>query len=283
MRIHIKIVDYNDVVFHDQNCRRMNSFAASAPALTVIANRSLVLKEQPFRHIILDNFFTPDFYRALCNAFQRQIDAGIAETFTLQKFSRFSHYDAYYWTLPPQSGWPLTFFYTPAWRDYFSAMFHVPLTDDVNAEFQHHLVNSQSGFVHNDYNPAFFPDRPADGKMNPFYYQCAYYGKAAQQGVRERVRSIAIIYYMNNPLWSEGDGGETGLYDHSSASVPVQRVAPINNRLLAFACSPDSPHGFLQNRRSVRNSFNMWFHGDKATAMTRFGGAIPRLRAAATL
>ncbi len=244
----------------------------SGNGLESIRNRGRAITEQPFRHIILDDFFTDDYYQALCAAFNQTLNNGLSETHDLRCFSRFQRYDAYYWPFPPASVWPLAFFYSTAWRDYLCDLFAVTLVDDVSADFHHHPPHSQSGSVHNDYNPAFFPDNPPNGHMNPFYYQCSYHGKTPQSNTRERARALSVLYYLNNPEWTPSGGGETALYAWHTDPEPFRSVAPINNRLLVFECGPGSFHRFLGNRDGVRNSMMQWFHGEKESVVARFNG-----------
>ena len=90
--------------------------------------------------------------------------------------------------------------------------------------------------------------------------------------VRETMRAIAILYYLNNPEWLPGDGGETGLYRAITDQVDqaVVSVPPINNTLVAFECSPYSFHAFRTNRQP-RNSLVMWLHREKAEALAQWG------------
>ena len=90
--------------------------------------------------------------------------------------------------------------------------------------------------------------------------------------VRETMRAIAILYYLNNPEWSPGDGGQTGLYRAMSDQVDqaVVSVPPINNSLVAFECSPRSFHTFRTNRQP-RNSVVMWLHREKDEALAQWG------------
>jgi len=93
------------------------------------------------------------------------------------------------------------------------------------------------------------------------------------------VRCTTLIYYLGNPAWHVGDGGETALYagtrrDHR---YPEARVPPVNNSMLLFNCTPTSFHAFTQNWRSERNSIIMWLHAPP-TAMARRYGAESFIR-----
>jgi Rps23 Pro-64 3,4-dihydroxylase Tpa1-like proline 4-hydroxylase len=90
---------------------------------------------------------------------------------------------------------------------------------------------------------------------------------------REAVRAVAVIYYLNNPQWQPGDGGETGLYRTVRDAIehPVAVVPPLNNSLVAFECTPGSYHTFRSNVRHPRNSVVIWLHVEKSAAIARWG------------
>jgi hypothetical protein len=60
--------------------------------------------------------------------------------------------------------------------------------------------------------------------------------------VHETIRAIAVLYYLHNPRWHPGDGGETGIYSYHRQPVlgPTKAVPPINNSLLLFECRSNS-------------------------------------------
>jgi Rps23 Pro-64 3,4-dihydroxylase Tpa1-like proline 4-hydroxylase len=86
-----------------------------------------------------------------------------------------------------------------------------------------------------------------------------------------------MLFYLGNPPWKPGDGGETGLYASGTDPVhaPAVAVPPRNNSLLAFACTPFSYHSFLSNRRTVRRTVSVVLHQRRADVVARWGaGAI---------
>ena len=97
--------------------------------------------------------------------------------------------------------------------------------------------------------------------------------------VIRHVRAVSILYYTANPPWHRGDGGQTGLYERRSdrTDQPTATVAPVNNTLLAFECTPNSSHSFISNRVSERNSVTMWLYRSDRAAVTRWGeGTLER-------
>jgi Rps23 Pro-64 3,4-dihydroxylase Tpa1-like proline 4-hydroxylase len=71
-----------------------------------------------------------------------------------------------------------------------------------------------------------------------------------------------MIFYLANPPWKPGVGGETGLY--TSMTDPVDAAAsavpPVNNTMLIFENTPESFHSFISNTKQTRNSLILWLH-----------------------
>lgn len=244
----------------------------------VIENKQIVIEEKPFRHVVIDNFFKKDFYDALCAAFKKVLLGGLSETRRLDIFSRFDRYDAYSYSINPKSGYPLNFFYTKEWHDYIAGIFGVSASRDVTGGFHHHLVNSEDGFIHEDFNLVSFVEDRLENGINPFYNQCVYTDDSPdkQPHTFKRMRAVALIYYLlDDPNWKDGDGGETGLYGSRDKNSLISKVAPINNRLFAFEISPYSFHGFLKNKKSRRNSIIQWLHQEPEIMLKRYVGHKP--------
>jgi Rps23 Pro-64 3,4-dihydroxylase Tpa1-like proline 4-hydroxylase len=83
-----------------------------------------------------------------------------------------------------------------------------------------------------------------------------------------------MIYFLDNPNWQRGAGGETGLYAGAYDDVhdPAVAMPPINNSLLLFKCSPRSYHSFISNRQFERNSVIAWYHRPRAAVEAEHGG-----------
>jgi len=243
-----------------------------------IKNHPEKVEEAPFPHIYVEDFFKEAYYASLCRQFEEVKSRGRAEKLSKNNLSRFPGYDAYCWIFPPKSTYPLNLFYTQEWRLYFSHLFDIPLTYDVVAEFHHHQVGSTNGFVHNDYNICCFKEDYLSNGINPWYYQCSFDPKSIKEHdeeVQKRMRSIAIIFYLNNEPWQKGNGGETGLYTKNETFSLVKAIPPKSNSILAFEISPTSYHGFIENAVLERNSIIMWLHSDKDLYLARNNGAKP--------
>ncbi len=247
--------------------------------LRVIRNRDIIVREEPFRHIVVDDFFEPAFYSYLCKAFQNRLDLGLSETPQRGRFARQPNsYDAYLWVPNPRSGFPLNFFYTAEWDELISGIFALRSSKDTILSFHHHRPNSKDGWIHSDFSLcSFVEDRLRNG-INPWYHQCRYEDSTGDQqsGTFRRMRAVALIFYLlNDPQRQDGDGGETALYPVKDAKSPATVIAPRNNRLFAFEINPNSFHRFLSNRNYQRNTIIQWLHQEPEVARERYPDALP--------
>jgi hypothetical protein len=211
--------------------------------------------------------------------FQELLQRGLSETHVSGKFARnIKGYDAYALSFSPALDGPLAIFVSREWHDMLARLLGIEATGDINGGFHHHLPGSGSGRPHNDLNPGWFVDSPrTDGINVSNYEKCDYNsGQIYKPGLkaRETVRAAALLFYLNNPSWRQGDGGETGLYLDAGQAVdqPSEAPPPVDNSLLLFECTPHSYHAFLQNHRNPRNSLIMWLHRTKAEVERRWGG-----------
>jgi 2OG-Fe(II) oxygenase superfamily len=231
---------------------------------------NITVKKQPFKHIIIDKLFHKPFYNLMCNEFNLRLSKGLEDNYSTQRFWKFDHYDAWCWTFNPIKDRIFSnIFYSPYWKRFINGFFNLKLTNNMLAEFHYHKIGSKSGYVHNDYDLSSFKNEPLENGINPWFHQCVYRGRANE--ANHCVRSIAMLYYFNNPLWTEGDGGETGLYVSHDDLTPITKIPPINNRLLAFEISPKSFHAFATNKKNIRNSMVMWMHSNEEYMEKRYG------------
>jgi hypothetical protein len=224
-------------------------------AFTDVRDRRLALESAPFPHIIIDDFFKPDAYRMLAEQFATVQRRGfLEEAWSPDYFHRFEiDYDGYVYTPPPtlERTDPLSVFFSLEWNWFFSKLFRQFTTFETAPAFHHHPAGNRTGFVHHDNADKHFSPlrRLPNGVM---------YGEGNASDPLIRRRKIAILYFLENDSWKEGDGGEVGFYSADGKTL-ITKVAPLNNRLLAFQISPISQHAFQGNRRE-RNSIVQWFH-----------------------
>jgi hypothetical protein len=245
---------------------------------TILANRRWWMKSSPWPHLVAENVLEPGFFAEIEKQFRSILDRGFGKPDDETRFSRnMPNSDAYGWNLPPDVGGPLALFYSRAWHDMLVATTGVSSTLDVNAALHHHQVGSANGSVHRDVGIGWFSDQPRADGINPMdLSRCSYVSGQSpekEMPVREVVRSLTLIFYLCNPDWRSGEGGETGLYERASDPLdrPGARVAPINNSILIFENRLDSYHSFLSNPRLARNSIILWLHRSKSEAVARWG------------
>lgn len=218
---------------------------------------------EPFPHIVVDDFLKPEAYEAIENDFRKRLAIGVENT--PHRYDRFHTFDIDYdgYKYAPE-GWtdpagPLYFFYSAAWNTFFSQLFNQPVTLTTSMAYHHHPPGDRTGFVHHDFADRYFDIRlrlqsgviPRDMMPNIRFQN-------QKENILIERRAIAILFYVANPPWKEGDGGETGLYADDQKTL-LKKIPPVNNRLLAFHISKRSYHAFQANTLP-RNCIVQWFH-----------------------
>jgi hypothetical protein len=243
----------------------------------LLGSRRWIRREQPFPHIIARSVFSEPFHAALDRGMKRLIRKGLSEGPDPRRLSRnIPGYDAYALGFRPESvRGALGVFLSAGWRDLVCGLFGVAPTPYLFAGAHYHLPGSQHGFVHNDYNPVWFPLAGNAPIRVPDQQACSYKtgaGSLDEGDKAQLVRAVALIFFTANDGWTVGDGGETGLYRTAQDRVcePAIGIPPENNSLVAFECSPRSFHSFIANRRP-RASVIMWTHCAPEVADRRFG------------
>ena len=252
--------------------------AASLNLAHVLANRHWRWRAEPFPHVVAERVFTDEVYASFAHELRSRLE-GTWPADGPGFHRNMRGYDALGMDFHP--GWtgPLRFFLSRAWHDCIAEVFGVAASGHVSGGLHHHKPGSASGQIHNDLNPGWFAEyESADGIMVTRPDVCRYAtGETEPPGlpVTEVVRGVAVLFYLENLSWSPGDGGTTGLYRGATdnVEVPVLEVAPRDNTLLAFECTPTSFHSFVRNRRHPRNSLIYWLHRPKADVVARWGEA----------
>jgi hypothetical protein len=212
---------------------------AEQSARDLIANRRWITSANPFPHVVADNVFEAGFYRELVEVVNGAIGG--------EEMKNATAHDIMVKPVTADAGWPLSYFYSAEWQRIVSGVFELPPTGEVTCAVHHHVVGSANGYPHNDLRRDWLAG--TTHSITP---------KLSERP--PAVRGVAVLIYLANPPWRPGDGGETGLFRSSADPIhrAVRYVAPVNNRLLAFPCSPLSYHAFRSNRRRPRNSIVMW-------------------------
>jgi hypothetical protein len=277
----ISLIDAQDLITRrkppdDVMATDRQSAAGRDALIRQVANRRWLRREKPFPHIIATNVFSRAFYRSLEREFYRQFEQAAPGGLNDPSL-KMRGYDAYGLHFSPNQSGPFSIFVSRAWHDLMASLFNVNACGFINAGLHHHLVGSGNGRVHTDLSIGWFVDYPSRSGIRVSRHDLCHYtdGAALAPGVRpfESVRAVSMLFYLANPPWSPGDGGETGLYQSSQDPVdsPAFRMPPINNSILLFECTPHSYHSFLRNNKSVRNSIIMWIHSSKDQAIARWG------------
>ena len=250
---------------------------------TVVAAREMTRRPAPFPHVVVTNMFEEAFYEELCRHFDGVLGQGFGPDVHRQFTAARAPHDFYAHSFRWDRFGPFGVFVSRPWIDLLGRIFPVPLSGHALCGLHHHPAGTGHGFVHNDFHAGYFADLPdRQGVTVARTELCAY---ATGVPVRpdipviEAVQGLALIYYLNSPDWSPGDGGETGLYPgfHAPLDSPAAKVPPVNNSLVAFEVAPRGWHAFMANRSGPRNSFIAWYGRRKEEALVRWGRDSVRL------
>lgn len=222
----------------------------------------------PFPYIHITDVYDPPSYAAIAAAIEVLVE-------TNQIKHKIAGYDALGCGFGPASLPPLAFFCSEVVRDWLNSMFQVPNTPYLSMGAHFHFRGSAHGFIHNDYNPGWFP-RATYGMQFPRPDICRYTSGEGSLPAHQRVqtiRGVGMIFYVGNEPWAPGDGGETGLYLHEDDPVeaPAVAIPPLNNTMLIYECTPASWHSFLTNRTTTRTNIIGWTHRPYEDGIQRYG------------
>jgi len=256
---------------------RTKSERRTIPQLAkILANRRWIRRERPYPHVVARNVFTPAFYSALEAEFYMLLAKGLSECPNSARMSRtIAGYDAYGIGFGQFSEGPFALFGFEPWHDMLAGLFDVRATGHVNIGAHHHRAGGLAGWIHNDFNPVWFPVIESASRIqHPDHSLCIYKtgtGPLQRAQKVEVVRAVAMIFYLCNPGWKEGYGGETGVFSSAAPDTqPSYRIAPENNSVFVFECTPQSYHSFLANPGMARNSIIMWIHRSMQDATARW-------------
>jgi hypothetical protein len=228
--------------------------------------------EFPFRHVVIDNAFTKEFYESVCDYFNKKKSEGLFDEIVPGQFHAFidiiKPYDGYVLSLTHQPDAPTNFFFSNEWNLYFSKLFG-RITDNTTAlGFHFHKEGDKTGWVHSDYALKRFDKKHLlENKTISIPYETG--GETGvtteeQKNLSSTAflsrRAITLLFYFNNSA-GEGVGGGTGIYASTESTEPTKIIEPKNNRLFAFEVSPKSYHAF-QTNQTDRSSLAQWFHVD---------------------
>ncbi|MFI5041025.1 MAG: Stf0 family sulfotransferase [Acidimicrobiales bacterium] len=237
--------------------------------VTQLGNRRWWRCATPFPHFRADRVFVDDLYERMAAQFREHLAAGL--------FARdIPGYDASAKAVTAKDAGDFSVFVSSAWRDLLAGLMAPDATGEVNLTLHHHDVGSRSGLPHNDLNPGWFAAGDDPGAITVSDAAVCPYRTGVTTDERhsvERVRAVAVIFYLANPPDAGNSHGGTGLYRQVSDPVhrPVALIPPSNNSLVAFECTPYSFHSFITNPYFERNCLVMWLHRRKEDVVRRWG------------
>jgi hypothetical protein len=235
---------------------------------------------RPFRHIRAERVFRTNVYEGLERAFLALMDAKGINQDGEPRFQQRAGYDALILGMRENLSSQFAPLFERRWIDFLAGLADLPALAQIDAALHHIPVNSRSGWIHTDFCSGWFNSEITGNIVFPDRTACDYFTgtkKSADAQPQEFIRAATMIFYLHNDGWKEGCGGETGLYASSRAgSGEMCTVAPVNNSLLLFECSPHSYHSLIANPGCQRNSIILWLHSSVENAQSRWGRGFTR-------
>lgn len=234
-----------------------------------LRDRAWRVHDLPYRYCVAKDVFVDSVREQLSSAFEERISK------SRSKSTPYANYDA---VILPFEEADRAKFHPLLDRPFLATVasaLQLDVTFEVDGALHRHPPGSRTGWIHNDFNPGWFPRAARNDELLLCDHGVCNYrtGVASRAEISpvQRMRRLTLIYYLNNRDWREGDGGETGLYPSAERSVLEPEVAlpPIDNSFLAFECSPHSYHSFLSSKRQ-RNSIILWLHWSLEAAKSRW-------------
>lgn len=218
----------------------------------------------PFNYIIIDNLFNQNIYKELCNKFP----SFIARTTPYKdQPGATSNYEGYI------SGLGLSdltdgydFFASQELQNFVEKEFDIKTSKYIAPSAHFHKAPSKNGFIHRDMNICSF-----DPTINSSGFITAggvlYTDDSNTNNNIKLIRSIAMLYYLNNDDSLDCIGGGTGIYSGYSGEL-LTTIEPKNNRLFIFEISHNSYHAFI-GANYDRSAIVNWFHSSPAYIINR--------------
>jgi hypothetical protein len=230
---------------------------------------------EPFVHVRAEGVFEQQVYDQLVAQFNQVMEnTRLGETQKPVFRPPSKSYDAMICGLTYKSAQSFLPLFDPDW---LKALASIAGFDDariIDGALHHVPQGSRSGYIHTDFCSAWF-DRSNEDDIVRFpvrgmtdYFSGVVRSPAARPV--EYIRVATMIFYLANDGWTEGDGGETGLFSTASGIGPKALCPPVNNSLLLFECMPHSFHALQGNPGRDRNSIILWLHADVESVLQRW-------------
>lgn len=149
-------------------------------------------------------------------------------------------------------------------KELIASSLQIRLDNNIMLGMHRHNPPSKAGWSHTDFAVVSFPNiEPNFNGLRVFHEGCGCEysddSRDRQPNSIKTARAVACLYYIGNPTWKPGMGGETGVLAEPGSRV-VASVPPRNNSLLVFEISPISYHAYLGSPHAQRNCFIWWYH-----------------------
>ena len=178
------------------------------------------------------------------------------------------HHMAYRMNLNPNFGLKHNFFQNMAWKNFVQSLVpDIPLENYLLTEMHNHQGQSPNGFIHMDFDPSKFDNKPYGGENRIFDgIDTAWNALSPNEcricdGEEESFpflqKNLAVIYYVGyGPKLDEDKpaGGHTALFWEDDHINPAIGISPVENRLALFENSPWSWHASRSNNSEYRYS-----------------------------
>jgi len=226
---------------------------------------SIEYNNQPFRYIVIDNLLNELIYKNLCNKFKSFIDRTVPYKDQPGATSNYEGYISGLSTKDCTDGYD--FFISDELKNFTEKTFEILTTKYMSPSAHFHKTPSKNGFIHRDMNICSFAESADKVVTNNIAYTDD--SKLKQPNSIKVIRSIAMLYYLNNPEnIDDYTGGGTGVYDGYAGNL-IREIKPVNNRLFMFEICNNSVHSCI-GANFDRSCVVSWYHSSPAYIINRY-------------
>lgn len=222
--------------------------------------------DYPFRHVVIDNLLNDEIYGSMINKFPEFIAR--TKPYKDQPEAT-SNYEGYISGLNHNDlVGGFEFFSSKDLQAFVEKEFDIKTNKFISPSAHFHKAPSKNGFTHRDYNVCSFYDNNPNSD-NFITTGGAQYADDTKYNTKSTkvIRSIALLYYLNNNDSISCQGGGTGIYDGYNGKL-IKTIEPKNNRLFIFEMKHNSYHSFI-GANFDRSAVVSWFHSSPAYMINR--------------
>jgi hypothetical protein len=219
----------------------------------------------PFNYIIIDNLFSQSIYSSICSKFSSFISRTVPYKDQPGATSDYEGYIAGLGLEDLNKGYD--FFASKELQSFIEKQFNIKTSKYISPSAHFHKAPSKSGFIHRDMNICSFdPNRQNTDFVTTGGVAYTDDSNTNSNSIK-MIRSIALLYYLNNTDTLGAKGGGTGIYDGYDGNL-IYTVEPKNNRLFMFEICHNSYHAFI-GANFDRSAIVSWFHSSPAYIVHR--------------